>query len=178
MKTSAQLSCSCGKASIEVIGEPFLVTECMCNSCRSSAARLASLPHAKNMLSPIGATATAMYRKDRVRFVDGFDTLAEFRLAENAGTRRVVATCCNTPMFMELKGAHWLDIYLHLWPEACRPKAQLRTMVSDLGDASELPDDMPNLKNQSVSFYARLLGSWIAMGFRNPEIAIKEKLHV
>lgn len=178
MTTSTRLSCNCGKTAIEVIGAPFLVTECMCNSCRAAAARLAGLPQAENMLTPIGATVTAMYRKDRVRFTDDFDKLAEFRLTENAGTRRVVATCCNTPVFMELKGAHWLDIYLHLWPDTSRPKPQLRTMVSDLADASALPDDMPNLKKQSASFYAKLFAAWIAMGFRNPDIAIKEKLNV
>lgn len=178
MTTSTRLTCHCGKAGIEVIGEPFLVTECLCNSCRSSAMRLGSLPDAKDMLTPLGATATAMYRKDRVRFIEGFDLLAEFRLTERSGTRRVVATCCNTPMFMELGGAHWLDVYLHLWPADSRPKPQMRTMVGDLVDTSGLPDDMPNLKKQSLSFYARLLGAWVGMGFRNPDIAIKEKLHV
>ncbi|QMT40068.1 GFA family protein [Neisseria shayeganii] len=171
------LACRCGQTRIEVVGAPFMVTECLCNSCRAAAGRLAALPQAQNLLTPLGATATALYRKDRVRFVEGFDRLAEFRLTDDSGTRRVVATCCNTPMFMELKGAHWLDIYLHLWPAASRPKPQMRTMASDLADASALPDDLPNLPKQSLGFYAKLLGAWIGMGFKNPPIAIKEKLH-
>ena len=43
-------------------------------------------------------------------------------------------------------------------------------MTGDLPDASALPVDIPNLKTHTVSFYAKLLGAWIAMGFRNPTI--------
>lgn len=71
-----------------------------------------------------------------------------------------------------MKGAHWLSLYSHLWPENARPKATLRTMTGDLPDASSLPADIPNLKSHTISFYAKLLTSWIAMGFRNPKITI------
>src|SRR5690606_8899953 len=98
--------------------------------------------------------------------------LKEFRLSPTAGTRRVVATCCNTPVFLELKGAHWLSVYLHLWPAETRPKAELRTMAGDLPDASNLPSDIPNLKSHTPAFYLKLLGAWIGMGFRNPRIAV------
>ncbi|EPJ9702019.1 GFA family protein [Pseudomonas aeruginosa] len=172
------IGCACGSTRLEVAGPPIIVTECLCDSCRAAAARLAKSAGAKNMLTPYGATSSALYRKDRVRIVSGAENLAEFRLTADAGTRRVVATCCNTPLFMEMKGAHWLDLYLHLWPEAVRPKADVRTMVGDLFDPSVLPPDIPNLKSQSVSFYAKLLWAWIAMGFRNPKIDIEERIDV
>lgn len=178
MSKITDIGCTCGSTRLQVSGAPIIVTECVCNSCRAAAARLAKLPGAKNMLTPHGATASALYRKDRVRIVSGAEDLAEFRLKADAGTRRVVATCCNTPVFMEMKGAHWLDLYVHLWPKPVRPKSDVRTMVGDLPDPSVLPTDLPNLKSQSFSFYAKLLGSWIAMGFRNPKIAVVEKIDV
>ncbi|WP_202049568.1 hypothetical protein [Sphingomonas sp. So64.6b] len=92
------------------------------------------------------------------------------------GSRRMVAVCCNTPIFLELKGAHWLSVYLHLWPDAVRPKPDVRTMVHDHPDPSALPTDIPNLQRQSMSFYAKLLWAWIAMGFRNPTIAIAKSV--
>lgn len=170
MSQRMTIGCACGHTRLEVEGEPILVSECLCDSCRAAAARLAKLPGAKGILTEYAATPSAEYRKDRVRFVSGAETLREFRLSTDAGSRRVVATCCNTPVFLEMKGAHWLSLYSHLWPENARPKATLRTMTGDLPDASSLPADIPNLKSHTVSFYAKLLTSWIAMGFRNPKI--------
>lgn len=49
-------------------------------------------------------------------------------------------------------------------------------MVGDLFDASSLPKDIPNLKSHTVSFYAKLLWAWIAMGFRNPRMEVAGKI--
>ena len=49
-------------------------------------------------------------------------------------------------------------------------------MVGDLADASNLPRDIPNLKSHTVSFYAKLLGAWLAMGLRNPKIEVAGKI--
>lgn len=176
MSGTADIGCACGKTRLEVQGAPILVSECLCNSCRTAANRLATLPGAKNILTSYDATPSAEYRKDRIRILSGAEHLREFRLSADAGSRRVVATCCNTPVFLEMKGAHWLSVYLHLWPAAARPKPEMRTMVGDLTDASRLPADMPNLKSHTVSFYAKLLGAWIAMKFRNPKIEVVGKV--
>lgn len=176
MSEAATIGCACGRTRLEVAGDPILVGECLCDSCRTAAARLATLPGSRSLLTDYGATPCAEYRKDRVRFVAGMAHLAEFRLSPDAGSRRVVATCCNTPVFLELKGAHWLSLYLHLWPALSRPRPQLRTMTGDLSDAAGLPDDIPNLKTHTVRFYAKLFGAWVAMGLRNPKITVKEKI--
>lgn len=172
MSGTMTIGCACGQTHLEVQGTPILVSECLCNSCRAAAGRLAALPGARTVLTSYGATPCAEYRKDRVRIVSGAEHLREFRLSTGAGSRRVVATCCNTPIFLEMKGAHWLSIYLHLWPRDARPKVEMRTMAGDLSNASNLPDDIPNLKSHTVSFYAKLLGAWVAMGFRNPRIEV------
>lgn len=170
MSQRMTINCACGHTRLEIEGSPILVSECLCDSCRAAAARLAKLPGGSDILTSYGATPSAEYRKDRVEIVSGAESLREFRLKPDAGSRRVVATCCNTPVFLEMKGAHWLSLYSHLWPEGARPKATLRTMTGDLPDASSLPADIPNLKTHTVSFYIKLLGAWIAMGFRNPKI--------
>lgn len=51
-------------------------------------------------------------------------------------------------------------------------------MVSDLPDASVLPDDVPNLEIRSLQFYARLMKAWIAMGLRSPRIEVAGDTHV
>ncbi|OCC02287.1 hypothetical protein BA190_24885 [Labrys sp. WJW] len=176
MSGTMTIGCNCGRARLEVRGAPILVSECLCNSCRAAAGRLAKLPGARSMLTCHEATPSAEYRKDRVKILSGAEYLSEFRLSDKAGSRRVVATCCNTPVFLEMKGAHWLSLYSHLWPEEARPKPQMRTMVGDLIDASRLPNDIPNLKTHTISFYAKLLGAWIAMGFRVPKLNIATKI--
>ncbi|WP_238946397.1 hypothetical protein [Vandammella animalimorsus] len=54
MTPSTSLTCRCGQTRMEVIGAPFMVTECLCNSCRAAAARLATLAQAHNLLTPLG----------------------------------------------------------------------------------------------------------------------------
>ena len=124
-------------------------------------------------------TRFVLYRKDRVRFLKGTDLLREFRLTPETKTRRVVATCCNTPVFLEFQNGHWLSLYGGLWPAGTLPPLQLRTMTSDLPAGTVLPDDVPNMKQQSGAFFVKLLGAWIAMGFRSPKLAfVKGELQV
>ena len=178
MSKTTYVACACSNTRLELKGDPFLVSECLCDSCRIAAKRLVQLPGAANILTGYGATPYAEYRKDRVRILSGMEHLREFRLSDDAGSRRVIASCCNTPIFLEMKGAHWLSIYLHLWPDETRPKPEVRTMVGDLPDASALPNDIPNLKTHSLSFYMKLLRAWIGMGFRNPKIDIPGTINV
>jgi hypothetical protein len=142
----------------------------MCSSCRAAGAVFESLPGALKQLEDSGATHFVLYRKDRARCTSGASHVKEFRLAPTAKTRRLVATCCNTPLLLEFTGGHWLSIYARTWPADTRPKAEMRTMVSDLPEGTRLPDDMPNCKTQSPKFMLKLLGAWIAMGFRVPKL--------
>ncbi len=176
MAHEIDVACKCGRTRLELTGGPICVTECLCNSCREAAGRIARLPGGPDILTAYGATPCAEYRKDRVRIVAGAENLREFRLTPTSGTRRVIAACCNTPVFIEAKGGHWVSLYLHLWPKSAAPKAEFRTMTGDLADLSGLPDDIPNLKTHSVRFFAKLFAAWVAMGFRNPKIAVGGKI--
>tara|TARA_R110002096_G_scaffold436100_2_gene667771 strand:- start:22052 stop:22468 length:417 start_codon:yes stop_codon:yes gene_type:complete len=122
-----------------------------------------------------GGTPFILYRKDRIAALQGTEHLSEFRLTPKSKTRRVIATCCNTPVFLEFQGGHWLSLYGCLWPEGSAPPPDLRTMTSDLPADSSLPDDILNCKRQSGRFMLKLLGAWIAMGFRVPKITYVER---
>ncbi|WP_047855216.1 GFA family protein [Archangium gephyra] len=172
MKQTTQLRCACGQTHLEVQGAPIISAECHCNSCRTAGGRMQSLPSAPPVLEPNGGTRFILYRKDRVRFLEGAHLLKAFRLEPESSTRRVLAACCNTPIFLEFQNGHWLSLYGCLWPAGTLPRLELRTMTSDLpaDRARALPDDVPNSKTQSVSFFVKLLGAWIAMGFRSPKV--------
>lgn len=172
MTNVSSLACGCGQVRLEVERAPIISAECHCNSCREAGARLQRLPGAPSVLEANGGTHFALYRKDRVRFLDGTERLAALRLEPESKTRRVVATCCNTPIFLEFESGHWLSMYGLLWPEGTLPPLDLRTMTGDLPDRSVLRDDVPNPKSHTFSFFTRLLGAWVAMGFRRPKITV------
>ena len=108
--------------------------------------------------------------------MQGSANLKEFRLKPESKTRRVVATCCNTPVFAEFQNGHWLSLYGCLWPAGTLPALEMRTMTMDLPAGTALPDDVPNARRQTVSFFVKLLSAWIAMGFRSPKIAVNGEL--
>lgn len=172
MSPPRQLACACGQVALVVEQAPITSVECYCQSCRTAGMRLQRRHGARAMLDHHGGTRFVLYRKDRVRFTAGLGRMKEFRLSPQAGTRRVIASCCATPLFLELENGHWLSLYGGLWPEGTLPALEMRTMTGDLADASMLPADVPNLKRQSLPFFAKLLSAWIAMGFRSPRIMI------
>ena len=174
--TSTTLTCACGQFHVEVTGAPFITAECHCNSCRSATQRLAILPPAFPLTNPSGGVPYVLYRKDRVGFPNGTASLAEFRLSETAPTRRVLTTCCNTPVFTEFQGGHWLSLFAGLWPDAERPAMQIRTQTSDAPDPAALDDSLPAGALTTAGFYAKLLGVWIAMGFKVPRIDVPQKI--
>lgn len=178
MNQQISLVCHCGQVVLQATEPPIATVECLCTSCRKAGAILTTLPGAPQMPDEKGATCFVMYRKDRVHFVKGMDRLKEFRLSSGASTRRVIATCCNTPVFLEMKGGHWLSLYANLWPADDMPILEMRTMTGDLDDSEDLPTDVPNLQRHSLSFYARLFSAWVKMGFRNPDIVVRGELDV
>jgi len=172
------LACACGQVKLQIEGPPIASVECLCTSCRTAGKILETLPGSPQIVDAKGATPFVMQRKDRVEIVEGADHLRSFRLSPKAATRRVVASCCNTPVFLEFSGGHWLSLYAGLWPDAARPPLEMRTMTGDLDDPAALPDDVPNLKQHSLRFYALLLGAWIKMRFRSPKFQVEGELNV
>ena len=168
-----ELACRCGRCRLALTGPPMIAVACCCDSCRKAAAQLEALPGGRPMLGPQGETGFVLYRKDRVRLPAPAQMRAH-RLRPDAPTRRVVAACCNTPLFLEFQKGHWLSLYASLWPAGTAPAPQLRTMTADLPDRTALPDDIPNAKTQSPGFFWVLLKAWIAMGLRAPQLDIPE----
>jgi len=167
---TTRLDCRCGAVALEVTGKHIVSVECHCTSCRTAAAQLESLPGATALREPNGSTRCVLHRKDRVRCLRGAEHLREHRLTPGASTRRVVAVCCNTPMFMEFLRGHWLSLYGRRYPAESLPKLEARTMTRDINGGPPLPSDVPNGKTQPFFFMTRLLKAWAAMGFRVPPV--------
>jgi hypothetical protein len=155
---------------LEAAGRPILAACCYCASCQEAGRRFQQRPSAPAILDPDGGTDYVLYRKDRVRCATGQEYLEEHRLKPDSPTRRVIATCCNSAMFLDFTGGHWLTMYRSRLP-AGAPPVEMRVMTRDRRDGVALADDLPNYDGHSGKFMLKLVAAWIAMGFRRPEIA-------
>ncbi len=168
--THLAAACRCGKVELEASGEPILAASCYCVDCQEAGRRFEELASAPAALNPEGGTDYVLYRKDRLRCAKGQQFLREHRLKPESPTRRVIATCCNSAMFLDFIKGHWLTIYRDRLP-AGAPPLQMRLMTAQRRAGVELGDDLPNHAGHSGAFAWKLVTAWIAMGLRRPEIA-------
>lgn len=157
-------SCSCGQTKFELAGTPIASAACHCASCRTAAARFVQLG-APSVLDADGGVPLILARKDRVRCVSGYENLRAYRLTETTNTRRTLARCCNSPMFID-PGAHWLSFF-HDRLGSHAPPTEMR-----LSRASSTPpsDGVPSAKSISPRLVWRIARAWAAMGFRTPKL--------
>jgi hypothetical protein len=162
-------TCRCGAVRLEAAGKPIMAATCYCASCQEAGRRLERLPGAPPILNPDGGTDYVLCRKDRVRCVSGQEHLEEHRLKPKSPTRRVVATCCNSALFLDFTKGHWLTLYRGRIPEGA-PPVEMRVMTQDKRADVVLADDLPNHAKFSGAAMLRLLAAWVAMGFRRPPL--------
>jgi hypothetical protein len=161
--------CGCGKVELQIVGAPILRGVCYCASCQEAGRRYQAASGANSVLAEDGGTDYILYRKDRVRCVKGGDLLEERRLKPDSPTRRMHARCCNTAMFLDFTKGHWVTVYRGRLPDDM-PPATMRLMTAERPEGVVLPDDMANYPGHSGKFMLKLLGAWMAMGFRRPAI--------
>lgn len=161
---------SVDKLSYVLERSPIMTVACYCNSCQQASEYLQKLDGAPVMAEDDGSTHFIMHRKDRLHCERGEEHLREYRLTAKSTTRRVVASCCNTPMFLEMANGHWLSVYRQTIDQKDQPPIELRTMTADRRLNVEFNDNIPSPKKHTIDFMWKLMSAWIAMGFRAPEI--------
>jgi hypothetical protein len=163
--------CQCGKVKFEAPGPPILTCSCYCTSCQEAGRRFEQLASAPPVLDADSGTGFVLYRKDRVQCVTGQEYLEEHRLKPDAPTRRAIATCCNSAMFLDFTKGHWLSMYRNRVPTGA-PPLEMRVMTKERRVGVELGDDLPNYSGRSGKFMLKLFAAWIAMGLRRPEFTL------
>lgn len=162
-------SCRCGAVMLETVGAPILRAVCYCASCQEAGRRIGQLAGAPPVLEADGGTDFILYRKDRVRCTKGGERLQEHRLKPDSPTRRMVAGCCNSAMFLDFTKGHWLTLYRGRLSGGV-PPLDMRIMTADRRADTPLPNDVPNSAAHPGKFMRKLLTSWLAMGFRRPRV--------
>jgi hypothetical protein len=168
---NAQLlvSCRCGKVQFATTGAPIITAACYCTSCQTAGQQFEKLSPSVPVLDRDGATGFVLYRKDRLRCTAGDQLLREYRLKPESPTRRVLATCCNSTMFLEFSKGHWLSLYRDRFENAA-PPIETRTMTKDRRPGVTFSDDIPSPASHTATFMWKLLVAWAAMGFRAPQV--------
>jgi hypothetical protein len=156
-------ACACGNVELEMTGTPITVVVCYCDCCQEGGRRIEALPNAPAILDPDGGTPYIMFRKDRVRCSKGAALLKSLKLQEQSVTNRVVATCCNSAMFLNFDdNKHWVDVYRpRLRGES--PPLQMRICTKFRPAGHSLPIDVPGYPGYPFRFLARLLVTRLAM---------------
>jgi len=168
-KASKAAVCQCGRTTVTLIGAPILSATCYCESCRTAGHGFERDLGAPQTVNDSGGIDYCSYRKDRVTIAQGAQHLREYRLKPESPTRRVVATCCNSPMFVDYTPGHWLTIFRDRLSGAA-PRSQMLLMTRDKPDGAVLPNGIPAYRTMPPGFMVKLIVSWAAMGFRRPRI--------
>ena len=148
---------------MEAIGTPITSVICYCDDCQEGARQIQALPNASSIQDPDGGTAYLVYRKDRVRCVKGASLLRPHKIRENSATNRVVATCCNTALFLNFDdGKHWVDVYRSRC-QGTVPPVQMRICTKFRPEPRTLPTDVPNHSRYPMSLLIKLVLAKAAM---------------
>jgi hypothetical protein len=156
------IRCSCGQVEFEAKGKPILTSVCYCDDCRLASRQLESLPGAPRLLGEDGGTSYILYREDRVEFVRGKELLQDHRLEGEAFTRRVVASCCSSAMYLEYEKGHWFSFYRDRFVGPT-PPVQMRVQTRYKPEGTAMPKDAPSFKAFPAGFIVRLLWTRLAM---------------
>ncbi len=159
-------SCTCGRVSLEITGDPITSLVCYCNDCQAGARQIEALTSAPPVQDPDGGTSYIVYRKDRVRAIEGADLLKPLKLKPASATNRVIASCCNAAMYLNFDdGKHWVDIYRER-VGASAPPLEMRICTRFAPKDASIPADVPGYKGYPFRLITKLIGAKFAMLFR------------
>lgn len=166
----ATITCACGGVCLEAVGFSMMSVVCHCTSCRTAGREFDSRSRVSPIVDVGGGTPVVLWRKDQLKCVRGCEHLEAHRLTPESPSRRMVASCCETPMFGDFTKGFWVSIYRDRLKKP--PSPSMRVMTSDVPDDVVLPEDgLPRFRGRPGKFMLKLLWTWASMGFRAPKIA-------
>jgi len=158
-----QLSCQCGRVRCQATGAPIASIVCYCDDCQEGARRIEGLKQAPAFRDPYGGTPLLTYRDDRFECVSGQELLVGYRLSDNAPTRRMVASCCNSAIFLKFEPGFWVSTYRARFEAGDLPPIEMRNQVKHRQAGTPLPDDVPTFRSFPLRIYGKLFWARVCM---------------
>jgi hypothetical protein len=89
--------------------------------------------------------------------------LRGYKIREKSATNRVVATCCNSAMFLDFDdGKHWVDVYRARFQGGV-PPLQMRICTKFKPENRDVPSDVRSYSIYPFKLVAKLVAAKIAM---------------
>lgn len=159
------VTCSCGNLELEATGAAITSVVCYCDDCQEGARQIEALPNAYPVQDPDGGTGYVVYRKDRVKCTKGAELLKYHKIRANSATKRGIASCCNSAMFVSFDDSkHWVDLYRSRFKDS--PPIQMRICTRFKPLVGNVGDDVPSYPGYPLTFVARLIITKVAMLLR------------
>lgn len=135
-------TCACGSVEIALDAAPIAALSCCCDDCQAAGARLEALPGAPPFREPCGGTPATLFPKTALKVTRGQGKLVPVRLNDRSPTKRMVATCCNSFLYVAFdRGPFWIDVVnARFAGDAPRPRWRIQTRFLDVPP----PPDMTN----------------------------------
>jgi hypothetical protein len=157
-------SCKCGCVEIETLGAPVWASKCYCDDCQAGARQIEALPGAPRFCDDDGGTPFLVFRDDRYRFTRGLELLRSYTIRESTPTRRMVASCCNSGMFVKFARAHWTSFYEARFAGDL-PALEIRIQTKHRLGGPDLTNDVPTFEGFPFRLFARLALARVLMIF-------------
>lgn len=156
--------CRCGAVELAATGRPIIASVCYCDDCQAAARQIATLA---SPLAPVddtdGGTQYLLFRKDRFACTKGFEHLTAIKLTDASATRRMVAACCNSAMYMAFDDKrHWVSAYRNRF-EGDFPPLEVRICTRSRMSNEPLDSSVPSYAGYPPKLIFRLAGSMLAM---------------
>ena len=102
------------------------------------------------------------YRDDRFSCSAGEDLLVGYEIKERAPTRRMVASCCNSAMFLKYKPGFWISAYRARF-EGDLPPIEMRTQIEHRRADTDPPSDAPCYRGFPMRLFAKIIAARVSM---------------
>ena len=150
-------SCACGQVIVRLDGPHIYCTACHCDDCQAAAHELEKLPTPEPVMDRCGGTPYVLHRRDRYAILQGSERLEPSKLRQDSPTKRMVARCCNSPMFVAFDNAqHWISVFRSRIDRGA-PKLQSRIAPKFSEHPEALPNDVPAFKTFPIQLVMRIL---------------------
>jgi hypothetical protein len=160
--------CRCGAVEVGAWAEPIAVNSCYCDDCQAAAERLAASTSSAPAPSADGGTEFMLFRRDRIACTRGAEHLKATRLTDATKTRRMIAGCCATPMYVAFDDRRpWVSA-LRAPFGADAPPVEMRICTRFRGSGDKAEDGLRSHPGYPPAMMLRILAVWPLTLFSRP----------
>ena len=160
--------CRCGAVEVGASGEPIVVSICYCDDCQAAAQRLAASDNSAPAASADGGTEFMLFRRDRIACTRGADRLQAMRLTDASKTRRMIAGCCATPMYLAFDDKRpWVSAFRASFG-ADAPPVEMRICTRFRRSEGKAEHGLRSHPGYPPAMIVRIMAAWPRMLFTRP----------